>query len=152
MKPRNILILSIVFLEILFLGFSSTYELPAIDTDEMKSAAKVSAIRFEKARIAGKNETKRIEALECAKRKKEGRFCFAVSGDTPYKLENFPDFDYKTADLIKQGRAYITSSGKVAHYEICGDFTNKWETFNSFDFTKEHEQDFIRSKQVELKY
>ena len=38
MTTRNILILSIVFAEILFLSFSSTYELPAIDVEEMKTA------------------------------------------------------------------------------------------------------------------
>ncbi len=119
MTTRNILILSIVFAEILFLSFSSTYEFPAIDANEMKAAVELS--------LWQEKETERLKALELACKNEE--------------LDLFDTLEVDDCG-ISDGTITITATGNGSSIAICGTGPSlleqaKEQIIKTFHFPKE---------------
>ena len=132
MTTRNILILSIVFAEILFLGFSSTYELPALDADEMKGAVTTSVIQ-------------RKQELDLYKQLKLEEEQCQIGEERLDSLEHegFNVECYRSGSIIiaspdEDSYWYYNSNNSV--YASCGSYYPRQGEYNIFSFPEEEKR------------
>ena len=148
MTTRNIVILSIVFVEILFLVYTSTFEFPTIDTAEMKNAVEVGLIQHEKELAFSKQ-------LEVELREQQRLLSLpSISGEEMRAvfIKNIlhPE-DLQAANSgIEDGTITITAKNG-SYNSFYWNTAYPYDPTNQFfDFNEEHEKEFIRNQKIKL--